>query len=123
MAQNEVLLLPLLANVARYIYNVGRYIRFQDDKFSSAKQTVLHGQISGNYSIPPGADTDYPEGEEPADDDDAPKMPGFPYYKGLSYRPAHDNPESMPDIPFPGAKVRPPSLKDKKYTDVMLDQP
>lgn len=48
-------------------------------------------------------------------------MPGFPDYKGLSYVPTYNSPESVPDIPFPGEKVRPPPLKEKKYSDVRLD--
>ena len=82
--------------------------------------TLKHG---GSYSIPPGADADLPEGEEEPADDDGPRMPGFPDYKGLGYLPAYINPDSAPDIPYPGDKVRPPPLKEKKFSDVMLHAP
>uniref|UniRef100_A0A061SGK3 Radial spoke protein 1 n=1 Tax=Tetraselmis sp. GSL018 TaxID=582737 RepID=A0A061SGK3_9CHLO len=82
--------------------------------------TLTHG---GSYSIPPGADADLPEGEDEPVDDDAPRMPKHPDYNGLKYVPHISNPEPVPDIPFPGDKIRPSPLKEKKYSDVRLNEP
>jgi len=76
-------------------------------KFILADQgpTLTH---AGSYGIPPGADADVPEGEDEPADDDGPKMPGPPDYSGLTFLPAHMNPNSAPDIPYPGDKELPP---------------